>query len=101
MYETIGGEVLMDGVCVGEWNGILNNILFKGGDDSEHYGDKHFESLEECAKWLIGCGRYDHDYERHDGAFEYYFDTKRGYDHIVNYLRTFPFINKYTVEAIG
>ena len=97
-YETIGGEVMMDGICVGEWNGYLKNILFKGGDDCEHYSQKHFDTLEECAKWIVGCGRYDHDYREYNGAFCYYFDTKKGYDHISNYLRHFPLIEKYTIE---
>lgn len=101
--DTIGGEVMMDGICVGEWNGRINYVLFKGGDDSEHYGQKHFDSLEECAKWLVECGRYDSDYEEYSGAFRYYFNTKTGYDHISNYLKHFPLIKKYTikVEAIG
>ena len=98
-YETIGGEIMVDGKCVGEWNGYLNHILFKGGDDSEHYGSKHFESLEECAKWIVSCGRYDHDYTEWSGAFRYYFNTKTGYDHISNYLRCFPLIEKFTITV--
>ena len=97
-YETIGGEVMMDGICVGEWNGYEKYVLFEGGDDSEHYSSKHFDTLDECAKWIVECGRYDHNYERHDGALCYYFNTKTGYDHIANYLRHFPLIEKYIIE---
>ena len=98
---TIGGEVMLDGVCVGTWNVYLQNIRFTGGDDSEHYSSKWFNTLNECAEWIAGCGRYDHDYERYDGALRYYFNTKTGYDHIANYERTFPLIKKYiiTIEA--
>lgn len=95
---TIGGEVLLDGICVGKWNGHLENIRFEGGDDSEHYSSKFFNTLEECAKWIVECGRYDHDYERYSGAMRYYFNTKTGYDHIANYERTFPLIKKYIIK---
>ena len=100
-YETIGGEVLMDGICVGEWNGDLDNILFHGGDDITHYGDKHFNTLDECAKWICGCGRYDNDYKIWKGALYFFFNTKTGYDHLANYLQSFPLIEKYTIEVEG
>ncbi len=96
-YETIGGEVMLNGICVGQWNGYLDNISFKGGDDSEHYSSRHFKSLDDCAKWIVESDRFDHNYEEWSGAFHYYFDTKTGYNHIANYLRTFPLIERYTI----
>ena len=99
-YETIGGEVMMDGICVGEWdwNFSRDTILFKSGDDSEHYGCKCFDSFEKAAKWIVESGRYENDHDVHNGALHYYFNTKTGYDHISNYLRDFPLIEKYTIE---
>lgn len=96
-FATIGGEVLLDGICVGEWNGYLDNIRFEGGDDSEHYGSIRFNTLEECASWIVGCGRYDHDYDFHKGAMHYYFNTKTGYKHLEDYDKCFPLIEKFTI----
>ena len=98
-YETIGGEVIMDGICVGEWiwNWPRTKILFKAGSDHGHCAHKQFDTFEDAAKWIAECVWFKNDHDYWDGAAHYYFDTKTGYDHISNYLRWFPLVKKYTV----
>ena len=96
-YETIGGEVMMDGICVGEfsWNWPRTKIIFKYGDDCTRH--KLFDSFEDAAKHIVSCGKFDHDYDGWDGAYHHYFNTKRGYERISNHLWCFPLVKKYTV----
>ena len=95
-YETIGGEVLMDGICVGEWqwNWPRTRIIFMYGYCCD---TEIFKSFEDAAKHIVNCGRFDHDYDIWNGAYHRYFDTKKGYDHIANYYRCFPLVEKYTI----
>lgn len=98
-YETIGGEVMMDGICVGNfrWTFHRDGILFDIGDDSTHYSAMIFRSFEECAKRIAECNKFTEDHDKWDGAMHLYFDTKKGYEHISNHLRCFPLVKKYTV----
>lgn len=99
--ETIGGEVMMDGICVGSfrWTFHRDHILFSIGDDSTHYSAMMFNSFEELAERIANCNKFSEDHDKWDGAMHLYFDTKTGYDHISNYLRQFPLVKKYTVTV--
>ena len=84
-----GGEVYINGICVGEWRYTFNR-------DRVNYHRPGLRenisrvTMADCAKQLVESGWFDADYDYYEGSFHYSYDVKKGFDYIEEWNKCFP-----------